>query len=147
MRNNILGVGTFAIINSISDGAHTMKRIGTSLLLFLLCTPVFAQYSYQHYIVGTRVTPRAVADDVLANDLPERPWRSRVRPLHSFISVDAFEADLTWDEAQALKKRADVAYVEEDIPVHMLSDSVTPGSEPTPSAVTMATPRRGCQAR
>lgn len=114
-----------------------MKRIGTTLLLFLLSTPVFAQYTYQHYIVGTRVKPRAVADDVLANDLPERPWRSRAKPFHSFISVDAFAADLTWDEAQALKKRPDVAYVEEDIPVHMLSDSVTPGTETTPYGVAM----------
>jgi subtilisin family serine protease len=137
MRNNILIVGTSAIINSMSDGAHTMKRLGISLTLFLLSLPLFAQSNYQHYIVGTRVSPRAVAADVLANDLPERPWRSHERELHSFRSVDAFEADLTWDEAQALKKRPDIAYVEMDQPVHMLADSVTPGSETTPYGIAM----------
>ena len=114
-----------------------MKRLGISLTLFLLSLPAFAQSNYQHYIVGTRVSPREVAADVLANDLPERPWRSRATPLHSFRIIDAFEADLTWDEAQALKKRPDVAYVEMDEPVHMLSDSVTPGSETTPYGITM----------
>lgn len=137
MRNNILSVETSAIINSMSDGAHTMKRLGISLTLFLLSLPAFAQYNYQHYIVGTRVSPRAVADDVLANDLPPRVWRNRTTPFHSFRSVDAFEADLTWDEAQALKKRPDVAYVEMDQPVHMLADSVTPGTETTPYGITM----------
>jgi subtilisin family serine protease len=114
-----------------------MKRIGISLFLFILCSTAFAQSNYQHYIVGTRVAPRIVADDVLANDLPERPWRSRVTPLHSFRSVDAFEADMTWDEAQALKKRPDVAYVEMDQERHALSDSVTPGAETTPYGITM----------
>src|ERR1043166_11110 len=114
-----------------------MKRLGISLTLFLLCLPAFAQSNYQHYIVGTRVSPRVVAADVLANDLPERPWRSRSHELHSFRSVDAFEVDMTWDEAQAMKKRPDVAYVEMDKPVHMLADSVTPGTETTPYGIAM----------
>src|SRR3569832_1408016 len=104
-----------------------MKRIGISLFLFTLCsTAAFAQNVYQHYIVGTRVTPREVADDILT-ELPARAWRNKNLPLHTFRSVDAFEADLTWDEAQALKKRPDVAYVEEDQEKHALADSVTPG--------------------
>ncbi|HEY2325670.1 MAG TPA: S8 family serine peptidase [Thermoanaerobaculia bacterium] len=114
-----------------------MKRLGISLTLFLLSLPAFAQSTYQHYIVGTRVSPREVAADVLANDLPERPWRSHVRELHSFRSVDAFEADMTWDEAQALKKRPDIAYVEMDQERHALADSVTPGSETTPYGISM----------
>jgi subtilisin family serine protease len=114
-----------------------MKRLGISLTLFLLSLPAFAQSNYQHYIVGTRVSPRVVAADVLANDLPERPWRSRSHELHSFRSVDAFEVDMTWDEAQAMKKRPDVAYVEMDKPVHMLADSVTPGTETTPYGIAM----------
>jgi serine protease len=118
--------------------AHkTMKRIGISLLLFLLCSSAFAQSSYQHYIVRTRVAPRAVADDVLNNDLPERPWRTRTRPLHTFHIIDAFEADMTWDEAQALKKRPDVIDVEMDQERHALADSVTPGAETTPYGITM----------
>ncbi|HEY2093124.1 MAG TPA: S8 family serine peptidase [Thermoanaerobaculia bacterium] len=114
-----------------------MRRIGISLFLFLLCSSAFAQSNYQHYIVGTRLAPRQVADDVLANDLPERPWRHRVTPFHAFRSVDAFEADMTWDEAQALKKRPDIAYVEMDQERHILTDSVTPGAETTPYGITM----------
>src|SRR5436309_15648325 len=102
MRNNILIAGTSAIIKSTSDGAHTMKRLGISLTLFLLTLPLFAQANYQHYMVGTRVSPREVASNVLANDLPERPWRRHSRELHCFRSVDAFETDLTRNEAQAL---------------------------------------------
>jgi serine protease len=137
MRNNILGAATSEGSNRRVIGAHTMKRIGISLFLFMLCsTAAFAQNTYQHYIVGTRVAPREVADDVLS-ELPARAWRSRTSPLHTFRSVDAFEADLTWDEAQALKKRPDVTYVEEDQERHALADSVTPGAETTPYGISM----------
>lgn len=114
-----------------------MKRIGISLLLFIACTPAFAQNTYEHYIVGTRIAARQAADEILRDDLPERPWRSKATRLHAFRVVDAFEADLTWDEAQALKKLPQVAYVEQDFERHMLADSVTPGSETTPYGVTM----------
>jgi subtilisin family serine protease len=114
-----------------------MKRIGISLLLFIACTPAFAQSVYQHYLVGTRIAAREAADAILRDDLPERPWRSKATPLHSFQSVNAFEVDLTWDEAQALKKSPKVAYVEEDFERHALADSVTPGAETTPYGVTM----------
>lgn len=137
MRNNILDAGTSEGAKSTSDGPHTMKRIGISLFLSLLCsTAAFAQATYQHYIVGTRVAPREVADDILS-ELPARAWRSKTSPLHTFRSVDAFEADLTWDEAQALKKRPNVAYVEEDQERHALADAVTPGAETTPYGVAM----------
>src|ERR1051326_6958553 len=126
MRNNILSTATSAIITSVSDGQHTMKRLGISLALFLLSLPAFAQSNYQHYIVGTRVSPREVAADVLANDLPERPWRSRATPLHTFHIIDAFEADMTWDEAQALKKRPDVDDVERDWKSIQLNSSHIP---------------------
>jgi subtilisin family serine protease len=114
-----------------------MKRIGSSLLLFIACTSAFAQNTYQHYLVGTRIAAREAADEILRNDLPERPWRSKATRLHSFQSVNAFEVDLTWDEAQALKKSPKVAYVEEDFERHALADAVTPGAETTPYGVTM----------
>src|SRR6266550_8632414 len=136
MRNNILDAGTSESQIPQGDGANTMKRIGLSLLLFILCSTAFAQSSYQHYIVGTHVAPQIAADEILA-ELPARAWRSKTARLHAFQSVDAFEADLTWDEAQALKKRSDVAYVEEDQERHMLADSVTPGAQTTPYGITM----------
>jgi len=114
-----------------------MKRVGISLLLFIACTPAFAQNTYQHYLIGTRMAAREAADEILRDDLPERPWRSKATRLHAFQSVNAFEADLTWDEAQALKKSPKVAYVEEDLERHALADAVTPGAETTPYGVTM----------
>ena len=114
-----------------------MKRIGISLLLLIACASAFAQNTYQHYLVGTRIAAREAADEILRDDLPERPWRSKATRLHSFQSVNAFEVDLTWDEAQALKKSPKVAYVEEDLERHALADAVTPGAETTPYGVTM----------
>jgi subtilisin family serine protease len=114
-----------------------MKRIGISLLLLIACTSAFAQYTYERYIVGTRIAAREAADEILRDDLPERPWRSKATRLHAFQSVNAFEVDLTWDEAQALKKSPKVAYVEEALERHALADSVTPGAETTPYGVTM----------
>lgn len=111
-----------------------MKRAALAALLLLAFSgSLFAQGAMQRYLVGTRHGSLQGIREIVGVEIPARQYREVV----PFESVNAFAVDLTSDEVATLRRSPNVRYVEPDIEVHALTDTVTPGSETVPYGVTM----------
>ncbi|HEX9160204.1 MAG TPA: S8 family serine peptidase [Thermoanaerobaculia bacterium] len=95
-----------------------MKRIAVLLLSFAFASSLFAAPT-QRYIVMTRAHVGAGhALDMIRGITPEAQPESR--DITTFNIIEGFAADLTADEAAALKKTPGVRYVEQVIERHAM---------------------------
>jgi subtilisin family serine protease len=95
-----------------------MKRL--LLLSFLLAPCLFGAETHR-YIVGTTRTAAAFAKPHILSDAAQ----AGERHVRTFESLDGFAADLTDDEAAAMRKSPGVRYVSRTIAIHA-TDAVTP---------------------
>src|SRR6266700_566407 len=88
-----------------------MKRLLLPILLLIAAAPLFAATT-SRYLVATRHGARAAS---LRGDFAERDVRS-------FQVIDGFAADLTDEEAAALRRSPDVRYVSRVVERHLDDD-------------------------
>src|SRR5256885_7156502 len=94
-----------------------MKRALLFTFCSLLSAKLFAGDTVHSYLVGTRhSSAESVARIARGDDTGIGPGRN----VQLFDVVDAYRADLTDAEANALAKSPEVRYVEEEIPRHAL---------------------------
>jgi len=90
-----------------------MKRRLLLILLFSASTNLFAGDVVRSYLVGTRHSSRQSVERIArGDDSAVGPGRN----VQLFDIVDAYRADLTDDEANALSRSPEVRYVEDDAP-------------------------------
>ncbi|HUR82444.1 MAG TPA: S8 family serine peptidase [Thermoanaerobaculia bacterium] len=104
-----------------------MKRAGLATFALLIAVSAFAGET-QRYIVGTQRTARVGS---LSKELSD-PAGRRVR---TFRLIDGFAADLTPEEASALRRDAGVRYVERVVERHLHASVSKPGEQMIPSGV------------
>jgi subtilisin family serine protease len=93
-----------------------MKHALATLALFLTASIGLSADDVVHsYLVGTRHPARQAVERIKRDDST-----LAARDVDTFEIVNAFRADLTAAEANALAKSPEVAYVEEDIRQHVL---------------------------
>jgi serine protease len=108
-----------------------MKRIALGALVFIIAASAFGDEK-QRYLVGTTRPARMTAIRSLANELRD-PAERHVR---AFSLIDGFAADLTPEEASALRRSADVRWVEPMVERRLHASAVTPGSQMVPYGIT-----------
>ena len=104
-----------------------MKRIALGALVVLIAASAFGGET-QRYLVGTKRTARIAS---LSKELRD-PAERRVR---AFSLIDAFAADLTPEEASALRRSADVRWVEPVVERRIAATASTPGVQMVPYGV------------
>jgi len=75
---------------------------------------LFAATPTHSYLIGTRRPAREAIVRIARSEGVDAPGRN----VEAFDIVDAYRADLTEDEATALRQSSNVAYVEQDAPRH-----------------------------
>jgi len=91
-----------------------MKRGFSALFLLLFPAALFAATPTHSYLIGTRRPAREAIVRIARSEGVDAPGRN----VEAFDIVDAYRADLTEDEANALRQSSNVAYVEQDAPRH-----------------------------
>ncbi len=93
-----------------------MKRSVLFFLALLVSAPLFAAPT-QRYIVTTRTRLAVPRVQTMIRDIEVTP---HARAIESFALIRGFAADLTDEEAAALRKKPDVSYVEPVLERHAL---------------------------
>src|SRR5712691_5614293 len=99
-----------------------MKKISTLILCLSLALASSALAATQRYIVATRTSVPAAHIALMIRDVETT---SQARSVESFRLLAGFAADLTDDEAAAMRKSPDVRYVEAVVERHALDLGVT----------------------
>jgi serine protease len=94
-----------------------MKRSVPTFFLALLVTSTLLAAPTQRYIVATRSGVAAPRAAIMVREIENS---SQPRDIESFHVIRGFAADLTEDEAAALRRTADVDYVEPVVERHAL---------------------------
>src|SRR5712691_8189031 len=112
-----------------------MKKIATLILCLSLALASNAFAATQRYIVATRASVPTARIASMIRDVETTP---QPRSVESFRSIAGFAADLTDDEAAALRKSPDVRYVEPVVERHALDLGVTTQADvPSPFGQTV----------
>ena len=116
-----------------------MKRIALGAFFLLMSTASFAAET-ERYFVATR---RPAAQTRIATQLRDAGERN----MAAFGIVSGFAADLTADEAAALRKSSDVRYVEPVVPRFLHATVSKPGEQIVPYGISLVHAPEAWEAR
>jgi serine protease len=105
-----------------------MKKATIALLSILTAASAFAASEPGRYIVGTRGPAPRTFEEIRPHTRDAEPQRFS-RNFHRFSALDGFVADLTPEEARALKGDRRVLYVERDRPIWAMGIARVPTVE------------------